>query len=277
MPTISSMLKGTYLMYKYNQKNGNSIFNSSSSSYKSGINSLWNNYNANSASRSASSTLSGLIGIRSNVNELVSNYNTTRKTFDTEFTETVDKLKKSSDTVKRLNFKVSSDALTITETTNEDGTTSTTSNMSDDLAEAVKGVKDFAESYNDAIKFFSDNSSVSRQVKYMAASFSDTTYNAGSASNIGIKIDSSGKMTVDEETLAKSITDNFTRVKAVMSTLTNKSDRHVSFAKSQKSRMFPTIQSMLGGSLKSASVYSGRSLSRLSNYSNLGSLLNYFV
>ena len=276
MPTISSMLKGTYLMYKYNQKNGNSIFNSSSS-YASGINSFWKNYNTNSASKAASSTLSGLIGIRSNVNELVSNYSTTRKTFDTEFTETVDKLTKSSDIVKGLNFKVSSDALTITGTTNEGGTTSTTSTMSDELAEVLKGVKNFTESYNDTIKFFSDNSSVSKQVKYMATSFSDTTYNSGSASNIGIKIDSSGKMTVDEEQLAKSIMENSTRVKAVMSTLTNKSDRHVSFAKSQQSRMFPSMQSMLGGSLKSASVYSGRSLSRLSNYSNIGSLLNYLV
>ena len=278
MPTISSMLRGTYQMYKKYGINGfNTKLNSSSKSASNSINSFWSSYNPTKSTSAASSTLSGLLGIRSNISEMVNTYNSTKKTFDTELTDTLSDLKKSTTAVKNLDFNVGKDALTITENVNEDGTISTTSTMNENLTEVVNGIKEFVGNYNDAIKFFDDNSNVSKYVKNMAKIFGDTTYNSGSASNIGLKVDSTGKMTIDEDILAKTITENPTRVKSVMSTLTNKSDRHISFAKSQQSRMFPSMQNMLGGSFKSASVYSGNSLMRISNYSSVGNLLNYFA
>ena len=111
----------------------------------------------------------------------------------------------------------------------------------------------------------------------MSITFSDMTYNAKSAESIGIKVDSAGKMTVDEEIFSKKIAENPTRAEAVMTTLTSKAERHLSYAKSAASRMFPSMNVMLGSSLKSASVYSGNSLLRMSNYANVGSLLNYFI
>ena len=249
MPTISSMLRGTYLMYKYN--------------------------NVNVSSNKTSNTMSGLIGIRSNVKELINNYNTTKQTFNAELSDTLDALKKSTSNVKNLDFKVGADALNVNETVNEDGSKTTT--MSDKLSEVVKGIKDFADKYNDTIKFFTDNAETSKRVKNLSSTFADTTYNAKSAASIGIKVGSDGKMTVDENELAKNIAENPTKVGAVMSTLTNKADRHISFANVQKNNLFPTMNTMLGGSLKSASVYNGNSLLRLSKYSATGSLLNYFV
>ena len=273
MATISSMLRGTYLMYKYNQKNGSSVFNSSRSS----INSLWSNNSTKSASSAASSTMSGLLGVRSSLNDMVKDYNATKKTFYTEFNETINDLKKSTANLQKMDFNVGADALQITQTVNEDGTTSTVLNKSDKLTDVMKGVEDFVTNYNDAIKFFSDNASVSKHVKNLSSIFADTNYSAKSAANIGIKINSDGKMEIDEEKLAKSISENPTRTDAVLSTLANKSERHISFAKAQQNRLFPSMSTMLGGSFKSASVYSGNSLMRISNYSMTGSLLNFFI
>ena len=243
MPTISQMMRGTYQMYRYAQKHGDMF-----KSYNNTVN-------------SSSSTMSGLLGIRSNVSDLIKNYNSTKNIFNTELNDTLGDLKKSVNKIKTLDFNVNTDDEVAGEKTSE----------------IVDTIKDFADKYNDTITFFSDNSSISKYVKNIASTFSDTTYNSDSAANIGIKIDSAGKMSVNEEKLSQIITNNPTRVEAVMSTLTNKADRHISFAKSQQSRMFPSMQTMLGSSIKSASVYSGNSLMRISNYSNIGSLFNYFA
>ena len=230
MPTISSMLRGTYLLYK-------NYYSSKNSSTSTASNSFLKNYS------------SPLIK-----NNFINDYSTTKKNFNSELNESLDKLKNSSAEVKNLDFK------TI-----------------DDPKKIVDTIKNFADNYNDTIKFFNDNSNVSNQVKNLTKIFSNTNYNSRSAANIGIKIDSSGKMTVDNDQLEKSINENSTRVESVMSSLTSKSDRNVSFAESQQNKIFPSIRSMIGGSINSSSLYNSRSLTKISNYASVGNLLNYFV
>ena len=266
MPTISSMTQSTYMMYKYAQNNGASLFGSNSTSSSS--NSYWGAY-----SSSTSSTLAGLTGISSGTKELVSSYNSASKTFYTEFDSTMGDLKKSAQAVKNMDFNVGEDALSTVE--NEDGTTSTKKNEA--LTNALDSVKQLVSDYNDAIDFFSNNSDVSKRVNRMESMFSDTTYRSSSYNSIGISVNgTTGKMTIDEDKLAKAITESPDKVTGVLGKygLAGKAEDHVVVANGQRDKLFPSADALIGSDLKSTAVYTGNSLLSLSKYSSMGNLVN---
>ncbi|MBQ9365531.1 MAG: flagellar filament capping protein FliD [Schwartzia sp.] len=271
MARIGSMVSSTYMMYNMAQKNGLSLFGSSS-------NSGFNPYSVSSAMSSASNVISGLYGINTSKKELVSSYDKTSKQFYNEFDATMKNLKDSASNLRKTDFKVGEDAVTTIE--NDDGTTTT--KKSDALVKALKSVKDFASDYNDAIDFFSDNKEISKsRMERIGSMFSDTTYRSDTYRDIGINVNAkTGKMTIDEDKLTKAITEKPDRVADILNGrggLVSKAENHVSQANSERDRLFPSMQSMLGSQFKSASMYSGNSLLSISQHFNVGNLLNMWA
>ena len=273
MATISAMARNTYMMYKFAQKNGQSLFGNNEASLKFPSAS---SFAGVSAASSANAVLSGLMGIRTNLAEMVKSYDSAAKTFRAEFNSTMDDLAKASADLKKTNFDVGGETA-VTRTTNEDGTVSVT--KSDTLKDVMKSIENFADKYNNAIYFFHDNADVSKHTKNMVGVFSDTTYRANQLAQIGVIVDSDGKMKLDEDVLTESLTKNPTRVEHILGAggLATKADTHISFARSQQNRLFPSAAAAMGGSIKQSSVYTGQSLLSLSRYSNVGNLLNMFV
>ena len=123
--------------------------------------------------------------------------------------------------------------------------------------------------------------------------FSDTTYRRANYQSIGISVASDGKMTVDESKLAKVLSedaDNYakavengntdrtfsSRVADVLGKdgLAGKADSHISTANGQRDRLFPSAQTLIGKDLSSAAIYTGTSYRNMSNYANIGNLIN---
>jgi len=188
----------------------------------------------------------------------------------------MDDLSKASDTIKNMNFDVGGKSA-VTETSNDDGTVTIT--KSKELTEVLKGIENFASKYNDAIDFFQDNAEVSVRMKNMTDVFSDTTYRSGLLNTVGIVVENDGKMKIDEDVLTKALTENPSKVGRILGKggLADKADAHVSFARSAQNRLFPSMDSVLGGAARSSSVYSGNSLLKLSSYSSIGNILNTWI
>ena len=292
MPTISNMMSGTYSLYKSSYANGTLFnnFNSSNSNKNDSISSLWSSFN--SYKSNANSALSGLSMISSNVSSLVASYDSTKKTFYSEFDDTMSELKKSSDNIKNYDFNVGANALTTTETTDKDGNTTTTSTRNEALTAALKAVEKFASDYNDAIDFFNSNSDVSKRIGRMGTMFADTKYRSGNYNSIGLQVQSDGKIKIDEEKLTKVLTedaDNYakslenggdgafrSRVSEILGKdgLAGKADDHISVANNQRDRLFPSADTLIGKDLQAAALYTGTSYRNVSNYQNLGNLIN---
>ncbi|MBR1728912.1 MAG: flagellar filament capping protein FliD [Selenomonadaceae bacterium] len=268
MSTINSMLSGAQSLF-------NSYYsNSNNSKSQDSISKLWNAYG--SYESNANSALSGLSMISSNVSSLVKSYDDTKNTFYDEFDETISALKKSAENIKGYNFNVGEDALKTSENVNEDGEKVTTTTKSAALTDALKAVEEFASNYNDTIDFFKNNSDVSKRVSRMAQTFADTTYRRANYQSIGLQIDSDGKMKIDEDKLAKAITEDPDKVSSILGKdgLAGKAEDHISLASSQRDRLFPSAQTLIGKDLTSAAIYTGTSYRNMSNYANVGNLIN---
>ncbi len=288
MPTINSMLSGTYSLYKSASANGTLFSNSNTSlignsNRDDSISKLWSAYS--SYESNANSALSGLSMISSNVSALVSSYDKTKNTFYSEFDNTLSDLQKSSDALKNQNFNVGTSALTTKESVDEE--------QSDSLKNAISAVKDFVKDYNDTLDFFSSNSDISKRVGRMNTLFADTTYRRANYQQVGISVGSDGKMTVDEEKLAKVLTEDaenyakavengdtdkqfYSRVADILGKdgLAGKADDHISVANGQRSSLFPSAQTLIGKDLSTAAIYTGTSYRNMSNYAAVGNLIN---
>ena len=167
-------------------------------------------------------------------------------------------------------------AITRTETYDDQGHKRIETAYSKVMQSALKTVRDFVDNYNTGLEFFQDNSAVSGRVNRMAEIFGDTTYRAQSYESVGIKVSGDGSMTLDEEKLAQAIVDNPERVSHILGGdgLADKAESHVDVANSQRSQLFPNVQSMFGDQLESASFYTSGAFLQANSYSNLGNLVN---
>ena len=303
MSTISAMTNNTYMMYKMAQNNGLSLFDSSSS--KDATSSLRDLYSKQqstdstsdctskstssytsksssaltgetlstrlaNASSQAQSDLDTINTIRTNIEGLTSSYTSTRKTFYADLDSTMDDLKSAAATVKGMNYVFSDSDIT----TKADGTKS----YSSDLQSAIKNVKNLVSAYNDALDFTSDNASVSDRMKALNTTFADTTYRAGQYGAIGITVDTkTGALSLDEDKLAQALVDNGDRVQNTLGSngLAGKATHHAQLASSQRSRLFPSMQSMIGGEMEVASLYTGKTLLGMTQYASVGNLLDF--
>jgi len=270
-------LNGLYSATKYSylfNSNSNSAASSNQTAGQKSVNSLWSSY-SNSASTSMNA-LSGLSEIKSGVASVVASYDEAKSTFYSEFDEAMSDLSKSADKVKKFDFNVGENAITKTESTDEDGKTTTTTKYSDKMKDALDTVKQFVSDYNDAAKFLSDNKSVSARVSRLADNFSDATYRSADYSSIGINVKSDGTLSIDEEKLANTIVKDPSKVSRLVGSdgLAAKAESHVSSATSQRDSLFPSAKSMLGDQLSTAALYTGGTYARMSAYANVGNLVN---
>lgn len=276
MATISAMSNNTYLMYKSAEKlSGNTNFSNmlfgstdKTSQTDDSISKMWSNY-TNTASQSAAN-LDNLTSLKQNTTELVNSYNDAKKTFQTDFKATMSDLKGSAQTVMGMNYDFSTSDIT----TDNAGKTV----YSDSLKNAISNVKSLISDYNDAIGLTSDYSDVSKRLKSLANVFSDTTYRADTYAKIGIGVDSkTGALSLDEDKLAKALTENGDRVKNILGSngLAGKANNHVDLANSQQSNLFPSMQTMLGKDYITAQAYTNpKVLAASNNFSMIGGLID---
>ena len=232
------------------------------------ISKMWSNY-TNAASQSAAN-LDNLTSLKQNTTELVNSYNDAKKTFQTDFKATMSDLKGSAQTVMGMNYDFSTSDIT----TDNAGKTV----YSDSLKNAISNVKSLISDYNDAIGLTSDYSDVSKRLKSLANVFSDTTYRADTYAKIGIGVDSkTGALSLDEDKLAKALTENGDRVKNILGSngLAGKANNHVDLANSQQSNLFPSMQTMLGKDYITAQAYTNpKVLAASTNFSMIGGLID---
>ena len=276
MATISSMAGNTYLMYKMAENQGLNLVTGQSSS-SSTLSSLMSS-NKTNASSSASSLYSSsssaddmatISSIKTGYSGLVSSYESTKSTFNTEMKSTLADLKSSAKTVANMSYDFSAADIT----TDSNGKTT----YSDGLKTAISNVKSLVSDYNDALTFFSGNKDVSNRASALASTFADTTYRADQYSQIGINVDSkTGKLSVDEDKLASALTTESSRVQNSLGTngLAGKAEDHVALANFQSDKIFPTATQMFGDETKAASLYTGSTLLSISGYATTGNLLN---
>ena len=287
MTTISSLANNTYTMYKMASGNtasttsaNSNLVSAFSSAYspqkktnaaQDSLTNLWSSYTASASSSSSLSGLSTIYGISSSATELVNSYNEARKVYQTEFSATMSDLKSSADNVAKLDTsKFSQDDIK----TAEDGTKT----YSDALKGAIKDIKQLVSDYNDALGTTNDYSSVSKRMKSIANTFADTTYRSDIYKQVGINVDSkTGELSVDEDKLAKALTENGSRVENALGKngLAGKASHHADFALAQQDKAFPSMKTMLGSELNLASAYTNpKVLTANVQYNMIGNLLN---
>ena len=135
--------------------------------------------------------------------------------------------------------------------------------------------------YNETADFLADNKSLGKGVRQLASEFSDTTYRADSYRQMGITVDAAtGKMKLNENTLARALTDSPARSEAILGRdgLAGRADRHAQMAQLSRSRVLPTMEQAVGGQLRYAdNLLNGRSLPTMSRYSNMLNLFSIYV
>ncbi|MBR1645944.1 MAG: hypothetical protein IJ685_04110 [Selenomonadaceae bacterium] len=254
----------------------NFLFNTATNNKKQdSISQLWSQYG--SYQNNANEALSGLTEIGTNVRSLLSSYDDAKSAFNSELSENMDALSKSAAKVKEYNFSVSKDdAITKTDSTDENGKVTTTTTYSKELQGALDAVKDLVNDYNSSIKFFNDNGEVSKRVENLAKSFGDTTYRASLYESVGLTTKSDGSFEIDEEKLANAIVNDPDKVSRILGKdgLAGKAESHVSFANSQKDNLFPSAEKMFGNQLKNAAIYTGSAFRNMSALNNTGNLIN---
>ena len=232
------------------------------------ISSLWSGYTNSSSTGIAD--LSALSGVSSSAAGLVNSYNEAKSTFQTQLKAYMGDLKNSAQTVRNMSYEFS--AQDITEA--EDGSKT----YSDGLKNAIKNVKQLVSDYNDALDLTSDYSSVGKRMESLHKSFADTTYRADTYKQLGITVDSkTGKMTVDEDKLATALTENGDRAKTALGAngLAGKAEQHLTQANNQSEHLFPSMQSMFGDSIKTASAYTNPKVLNASvQYGMIGNLFS---
>ena len=258
------------------------LFNNSASQRQNSINSLWSNYG--NFQNNASSALGALTELKQNAAAVVDSYNEAKDTFYTEFDSNMSALKKSASALKNLKFDVGDDPITKkavldkdgNEVKDKNGETVMETTYSKGMQSALDTVKSLVDSYNDSIKFLSDNSAVSGRVSKMASNFGDTTYRSSLYEQVGISVGKDGTLSIDEEKLANSIAENPDKVSRILGKdgLADKAIQHVDTANGQRNNLFPSAKSMLGNQLDAVALYTGKSMINMTNISNIGNLIN---
>ncbi len=234
------------------------------------ISSLWSGYTNSYASSTSVANLSALSGVTSSAAGLVNSYNEAKSTFDTQFKAYMGDLKSSAQTVRNMSYEFSTDDIQEA----EDGTKT----YSDGLKKAISNVKQLVSDYNDALDLTSDYSSVGKRMESLHKSFADTTYRADTYKQLGITVDSStGKLSVDEDKLATALTENGDRAENALGAngLAGKAEQHLAQANNQSDKLFPSLQSMFGNSIKTASAYTNpQVLNATVQYGMIGNLFS---
>ena len=200
------------------------------------------------------------------------NLSTTKEAKNAKYT--VDNTKYTSETNK-VNIK--NDLIKL----NLNGIGNTTiSNSKFDNSKVVEAVKQFAKDYNSVVDFLKDNSKKSTEIDNLAYSFSTSRFMEISLSSIGINVDSAGKLSVNEDTLKSSISNNINKVKDVLSKSSGLADntyKKVNEAMYNAKDLYPELK--LDNNYSNTYSYNNSNII-MSQYNSLytnGVFLNYFI
>lgn len=200
------------------------------------------------------------------------NLSTTKEAQNAKYT--VDNTKYTSETNK-VNIK--NDLIKL----NLNGIGNTTiSNSKFDNSKVVEAVKQFAKDYNSVVDFLKDNSKKSTEIDNLAYSFSTSRFMESSLSSIGINVDSAGKLSVNEDTLKSSISNNINKVKDVLSKSSGLADntyKKVNEAMYKAKDLYPELK--LDNNYSNTYSYNNSNII-MSQYNSLytnGVFLNYFI
>ena len=172
-------------------------------------------------------------------------------------------------------IKVANDKVDVTLKGVGDATLSKQTQMADSKT-MIASVKDFAEDYNKALSFFEKHSDKSDAVKNLASSFNLTTFSTNELAEIGIDVDSSGALSVDESALASALKNNPDKVKKALSEpygLADSTHGKVTKIQNNPRDLFPMPESLRHGS--KSPVYD-RNLNFATTYAS-GTYLNIFM
>ena len=216
MSTVSSISNQSYMMYQIMQKTSSS----SATDYLSTLSGTTSS-NTSSTDLVTRSILSGLSGgisststaalskllseklasQKSNIASLET-YSKNSTAFYKDFNALTSELKNSSLALKNTDFTLSTPT---TSSGTASSTTGTAATKDQQIAAIVANVKDFASDYNKLGTFFKDNAKLSSSVNNFATSFTATKYNKRAYESIGLNVDSTGKLSVDEKKLTAAL------------------------------------------------------------------------
>lgn len=195
--SVTSMGINSYLTYKTAQSN--STFAAIAKIQSDTTNTKSSNFFLNSGQYSYTTSddllnniLSNRLAEQKQTLATLKDYSKNSEKFYSNFFPTMSDLKTSADTLADTDFSTN------------------------DKSSIVKNVKQFASDYSDAVNFLTNNKSVSTGVVNLATLFSSTKFNSRAYDSIGIKVDTSGRLTVDETKLASALTSDADRVKALL-------------------------------------------------------------
>jgi hypothetical protein len=222
---------------------------------------------------SSAQELSSIMEIANQARNLRKTYAETSSKFYAGYDSNMKDLRKAAGKVSGTDFQLDKSDIK----TNADGSKT----YSDRLKNAIGNVKDLVNEYNETTDFLRDNKSLGKGVQQLTTEFSDTTYKADSYAKMGITVDAkTGKMSVNENRLARALTDSPAQSEAILGKggLAGRADRHAQYAQLSRSRVLPSMEQAIGSQLNyAANMLNGRSLPTMQRYSNMLNLFSIYV
>ena len=222
---------------------------------------------------SSAQELRSIMDIANQAASLRKTYAETSSKFYAEYDSNMKDLRKAAGKVSGTDFQLDKSDIK----TNADGSKT----YSDRLKNAIGNVKDLVNEYNETSDFLRENKGLGKGVQQLTTEFSDTTYKADSYAKIGITVDAkTGKMSVNENRLARALTDSPAQSEAILGKggLAGRADRHAQYAQMSRSRVIPSMEQAIGSQLNyAANMLNGRSLPTMQRYSNILNLFSIYV
>lgn len=94
--------------------------------------------------------------------------------------------------------------------------TATLSKQTVDSDVVLKAVKDFASDYNSVVDYLSKNANKSYAISNLASSFKDVKYVASALAPIGVNVDGSGKISINEDSFKAAMNENPDKVRSLL-------------------------------------------------------------
>ena len=143
---------------------------------------------------------------------------------------------------------------------------------------ALSNVRNFVETFNNAVDYFNENRSVSSRMNALAESFGDNRNLTQSLDAVGISVNESGRLQVNETKLAEAINENSSNVDAALGQngLAGQLSRNVNLANSQRENLFTSVAEFAGShSEPTESLYAAQvDKTAAHSKNNAGQLLN---
>lgn len=190
--SVTSLSQSSYLTYKTGQSN-RAFYSISTSLYRSkdddtsDLRSTFlatDQYSSSHSTKLLEDALTKRLAEQKQTLATLKDYSEKSNKFYSKFFPTMSDLKTSANTLAGTDFSAS------------------------DKSSIVKNVKQFASDYNNAVEFLANNASTSTGLLKLSISFSNTKFNSRAYGSIGIKVDTSGRLSVDEAKFTDSLTDD---------------------------------------------------------------------